>query len=408
MVPTSGQETSVSDPYSSATPPPRQILGYNRRRSVGVISPAYGLEKVSYSLRPSGYDYYKVVRVPFSRLELNGSFVSQTPIVWDGPVELVHAFNEIPIGMRPYVVSFEIELPRYLGNPKPWQLKFGFDQLASSRCRRLLAMSEIGAQLFAENAKKMGYPGLVEKLVVFRGSIKVTPRDDRSPIARDESRPLKLLFVGRDGFRKGLIPTIDALEELVALGVDIEATIICRCSDDADYTNRGMNTDFASVRQRIEGQRKFTYLPYATNAVVHDLMRSHDALLFPTLDESLGWVAVEAALAGLPVITTNIFALPELVVDGETGFVLPINRRADHRWLGLNLSGPAFVAEAEATFSSLRQGIIDRVMRLARDRSLIGSMGRAGRKRMERLYGRAQAAETLGGIYRDAVAGPKG
>ena len=393
----------MSDPYSSAAPPPRQLLGYNRRHSVGVISPAYGLEKVSYSLRPAGYDFYKVVRVPFSRRELNGSFVSQTPIIWDGPVELVHAFNEIPIGMRPYVISFEIELPRYLGNPKAWHLKFGFDQLASPRCRRLLAMSEIGAQLFAENAKRMGYPGLVEKLVVFRGAISVAPREERPPVAGDASVPLKLLFVGRDGFRKGLIPTIDALEELVRLGVNIEATIICRCSDDSDYTNRGMTTNFASIRKRIEAEPRFTYLPYATNAAVHDLMRSHDALLFPTLDESLGWVAVEAALAGLPVITTNVFALPELVIDGENGFILPINLREDRRWRGLNLSGPAFVAEAEATFSILREGIIDRVMRLARNRSLIGSMGISGRQRMERLYGHARASETLSCIYRDAV-----
>jgi len=71
--------------------------------------------------------------VPPYRVERSGTFWRQTPLVLDHPVSLVHTFNELPVGMRPFVVSFENELPRYLGTPSHWQLDAGYALLASGR-----------------------------------------------------------------------------------------------------------------------------------------------------------------------------------------------------------------------------------------------------------------------------------
>ena len=48
-----------------------------------------------------------------------------------------------------------------------------------------------------------------------------------------------------------------------------------------------------------------------------------DALLFPTRLEGFGQVALEAMAYGLPVISTNGSALPEVVEDGATGILCP-------------------------------------------------------------------------------------
>jgi N-acetyl-alpha-D-glucosaminyl L-malate synthase BshA len=49
-----------------------------------------------------------------------------------------------------------------------------------------------------------------------------------------------------------------------------------------------------------------------------------DVMLLPSAQESFGLVALEAMACGKPVISSNAGGLPEVVKDGETGFVLPI------------------------------------------------------------------------------------
>ncbi len=123
------RDTNATNQITFAAAPRRVLFGLKRPRTVGVISPSYGMEKMSYGLQPAGYQFFKLLRLPVHRLEKRGTFLKQTPIVLDHPVELVHTFNEIPLGRRPYVISYEIELPRYLGKPPSWQLKFGFHAL---------------------------------------------------------------------------------------------------------------------------------------------------------------------------------------------------------------------------------------------------------------------------------------
>ncbi len=131
-------------------------------------------------------------------------------------------------------------------------------------------------------------------------------------------------------------------------------------------------------------------------------MQSHHVLAFPTLDESLGWVAVEAALAGMPVIATDIFALPELVVDGYTGVLIPIERNETGRWKGLWQEETEFDEQVARTFEVLRKGVERALMGFVDDPRRLASMSAAAKVHMESLYGLAAARRQLAEIYRAA------
>lgn len=52
-------------------------------------------------------------------------------------------------------------------------------------------------------------------------------------------------------------------------------------------------------------------------------LKAFDVFLLPSITEALGLVLLEAGLAGLPVVASNVGGAPEIIVDNETGFLVP-------------------------------------------------------------------------------------
>lgn len=57
---------------------------------------------------------------------------------------------------------------------------------------------------------------------------------------------------------------------------------------------------------------------------VAEIMACADLLLLPSQNESFGLVALEAMASGVPVIASRAGGLPEVVDEGETGFLAPV------------------------------------------------------------------------------------
>ncbi|MBI4418395.1 MAG: glycosyltransferase, partial [Ignavibacteriales bacterium] len=98
------------------------------------------------------------------------------------------------------------------------------------------------------------------------------------------------------------------------------------------------------------------------------LLRALDVLVVPSHSESFGYVAVEAMAMGIPVLGTKAGGLPEIVVDQETGFLVPPR-------------DPAALAE--------------RLIILLKNKSLRSSMGKRGRRRALELFDFARSVEHL-------------
>ncbi|HKK94569.1 MAG TPA: N-acetyl-alpha-D-glucosaminyl L-malate synthase BshA [Longimicrobiales bacterium] len=60
------------------------------------------------------------------------------------------------------------------------------------------------------------------------------------------------------------------------------------------------------------------------HAAVEELLACADLFLLPSESESFGLAALEAMACGVPVITSDVGGLPEVVVEGEVGHLLPV------------------------------------------------------------------------------------
>jgi starch synthase len=128
------------------------------------------------------------------------------------------------------------------------------------------------------------------------------------PQIRKPVGPLKLLFAGSLGQRKGLSYLLEAV---TLLKTPVELTLLGRKTAN-------------KCRPLETATRKHRWIPTLHHAGMLREMHEHDLLVFPSLFEGFGLVVLEAMAQGTPVITTEHTCGPD-VIDNETdGFIVPI------------------------------------------------------------------------------------
>jgi glycosyltransferase involved in cell wall biosynthesis len=137
------------------------------------------------------------------------------------------------------------------------------------------------------------------------------------------------------------------------------------------------------------------------NWAVRELIYSHDILLFPTMDESLGWVIAEAGISGLPTIATNVFAIPELVVDGVTGWIIRMTLDQDGRWANIGQRGvyDAWITEQQSIAVQLEAHLVQAYD----NRDFVNEYGKRARQRIVKWYSTRVAERRLSALYASAV-----
>ena len=98
---------------------------------------------------------------------------------------------------------------------------------------------------------------------------------------------------------------------------------------------RGDKTDYEKLSEELGIAEYVTIENYIPNEQVPEYLRSMDAVCLGSLEESFGVAAVEAMACGVPVIATDADGFKEVIVDNETGFIVPrkdIYAMAEKMW----------------------------------------------------------------------------
>ncbi len=128
-----------------------------------------------------------------------------------------------------------------------------------------------------------------------------------------ERSGLRALFVGRLAAVKGVPILIESIARLAAKYPDLTLRLVGDGPDrkalEAEVTRRGL-------------QDRVVFLGYKSQAEVAEELAQTDVFVLPSFAEGVPVVLMEAMAAQVPVLTTRIAGVPELVEDGVSGRVV--------------------------------------------------------------------------------------
>jgi alpha-maltose-1-phosphate synthase len=199
----------------------------------------------------------------------------------------------------------------------------------------------------------------------------------------DPDRP-SVVFVGRITRQKGL-PYL--LRAAAAFPPEAQLVLAAGAPDTAEIAAEVTGL-VDSLRVRRDGVVWLdTMLP---KAEVVQLLSHATVFVCPSVYEPMGIVNLEAMACQAAVVATATGGIPEVVADGETGLLVPIEQTGDGT--GTPLDPDRFVAD-----------LGDRVNALLTDRDRAREMGEAGRRRAVEHFSWTEIARRTADLYRSLV-----
>ncbi len=124
---------------------------------------------------------------------------------------------------------------------------------------------------------------------------------------------IRIISIGRPHWKKGYVNALDAVKLLLDSGVSLEYRIIGGQDEELIYQVIELGLE---NKVTLEGSVSFEeVLEAASNS---------DILLLPSYIEGMPNVVLEAMALGTVVVATNCGGVPEVIQDGQNGFLVPI------------------------------------------------------------------------------------
>nr|WP_199861744.1 glycogen synthase [Frigoribacterium sp. CFBP 8766] len=230
------------------------------------------------------------------------------------------------------------------------------------------------------------YPGIDEQKVsvVYNGiDLEAWQRVDDAELVRelgiDPDRP-SVVFVGRITRQKGLPYLLRAAKLLPA---DVQLVLCAGAPDTPEIMAEvsGLVRELQEERTGVVWIEKI--LPRHQLSAV---LSAATTFVCPSVYEPLGIVNLEAMACGVPVVGSDTGGIPEVVADGLTGRIVPLEQAQDGT--GTPLDPDKFVADLARILTEV-----------VSDPALARLMGRAGRMRAESEFSWTRIADRTLQVY---------
>ncbi len=208
--------------------------------------------------------------------------------------------------------------------------------------------------------------------------------DATDALVRDGIDPKNpyLLFVGRITRQKGIIHLVRAIPFM-----DPDFPIVlCAGAPDTPEIAQEMK-DALTAAQKKRGNIFWIEEMLDRRAVIE--LYSHAAVFCcPSIYEPFGIINLEAMAGETAVVASAVGGIKEVVVDGETGFLVPVEQMKESPFEPIN----------PEKFS---RDLAARINQLMKDRQLREKFGQAGRKRAEENFSWSAIAQKTKALYQN-------
>jgi glycogen synthase len=189
-----------------------------------------------------------------------------------------------------------------------------------------------------------------------------------------------VLFVGRITRQKGIVHLVRAIRHL-APGIGV---VLCAGQPDTPEIGAEME---AGVRAAQAERPNVVWIPEMVSREEVRQLYSHAAVFCcPSVYEPFGIINLEAGACETPVVASAVGGIPEVIVDGETGLLVPVE---------LSAEDPMRPVDADR-FERNLAGAINALMA---DPAAREAMGRAGRARAVERFSWGAIAEATVELY---------
>lgn len=241
----------------------------------------------------------------------------------------IKCIYDLPIG---YWRAMRSLLNEERGKNPEWAMTLGGFNDSEEKLRRKdeelrLADKIYVASTFTKKTLEM-YPGKLSDIEIIPYGF--PPINKQREYDGIRGRKIRALFVGGLSQRKGISYLFEAIK---GLNDNIELTIVGR--GDIDGCN--------ALKDEL---KNVNYIPSLSHNAVLNLMSENDVFIFPSLFEGFGLVITEAMAQGTPVITTDRTCGPDIITDGEDGWIVEAGKAQPIRDLLENfINNPEILCE---------------------------------------------------------------
>lgn len=277
---------------------------------------AYG-SGIVYNLRKNPL---LLITVPFFFIS---EFFAALRIIHNNPISIIHTHWLIPQGIIGAILHKISGMPHIATVHGSDLVFFSEHPLLHPICRFIMNNSDRVTVNSTYTRKKLIhiFPDTSEKVFIIPMGVDLDRIIDRShdTILRQYSPKKIILTVGRLIDLKGTIYLIEAMPEILKKIPDVLLIII------------GAGPESQKLEQRISElgvQEQVIMAGLIERDRLPLYYHAADVFVLPSLDldgrtEGLGVVLLEAMAVGCPVIGSNVGGIPDIIADGENGFLVP-------------------------------------------------------------------------------------
>jgi len=192
-----------------------------------------------------------------------------------------------------------------------------------------------------------------------------------------------LLFVGRVTRQKGIIHLLNAVKYL-SRGIQV---VLCAGAPDTPEIGKEMTEKVKTVRNETALDVVWIERWVPRDHLI--TLYTHASLFVcPSIYEPFGIINLEAMACGTPVVASAVGGIPEVVVPGQTGLLVPFEPLSDDN----------FEQKDPDRFS---RGLAEAVNSLVGSQEKIEAMGREARKRVEKEFSWGSVARRTLDFYKE-------